>query len=650
MAGKVIIEYKEIDRLISDGVDIKEDVIDVDTQARIIKQVDDEYIASFRFNEAKRAVNLARLRLYNNQRRESKALGDPLMFTVFNTVLANLYDDRLSAIWQGRGGSGDEDIEENLNILAEYDYEIMQKSELDYFWDWDTNFFGRGLVLMMEFDRKKGIMAPVPEVMDASTWIRDPKATSVNGDMRGKGAMRFGGREMGASYWELKNLPGYFNLLALRKVKDTPRSLTDESRDARASAQGTTPFYPDEENLGKFDNYEFKLLDWFTTIKGQKYLITLGNGRKSLHRMIKLDKYNGRWPIVDRTLYPMSRDWDGVSIPDLTEDKQRGRAVLLNIGMESAKSEVTPAYLYDQTRIKNKNDLNWRINKFVAVDGRVDNAIAPINKSTAHQYSNLIMDILQDSAQNATAATELRQGNVSGKDRTLGEQELAAAGGDKRFSMSTRIYGWSERAFWRLWYLGYKKHIKDKIDEKVIRLSGALAPEWRELKRDNIIATIDPDVKIESTIIAEGKRIRQQQNFGVFLAIALADPETQVSGRRYLLKKAAKLQGMNKEEIGLAFPPTVDELQAEFENELLNKQKVPTISIQDDHLVHIEIHAKANQNAQSVAHILAHKKQMVLKRNRPDLFPPREGLNVKTPGGGTGTQAAPPETSDVAQQ
>ena len=640
---KIKIEYKDIEREIVKDDDIVSDVIDVKTQKKVIAQIESEYQLCYAFNQAKRKKNLARLKLYNNQMRDDKAVGDPLMFTVFNTVHAALYDDRLITIWEGRGGRGDEDVEDNLNALAEFDYDVMQKAELDYYWNWDTEFFGRGLLLMMNFDRKEGVMAPVPEILDASTFIRDPRATSVNGDMTGKGGMRFGGWEVGATYWELKALPAYFNLPSLRKGKDTPESLVAELREAHNTAQGLEVFPQKEETLGKYDNYEFSLLNWFTTIQGDKYLVTLGNSRSVIVRMMKID-FNYKWPIVDRTLYPMAGNWDGVSIPDLTEDKQRARAVLLNISMESAKSEVTPTYLFDQTRIKNKNDLNFRINKFVGVDGRVDNAMAPIQKSTAHQYASLIMDVLDVSAQRATAATEMRQGIQSKANRTLGEQELAAAGGDKRFSMSAKIYGWSEAKFWRLWYVLYKKHFKNDIDEKIVRIQGALAPIWRPLTRENIISTVDPDVKIESRVISELKRQREQASFGQFVAIAIADPD---ANRRFLQKRLARLQGLTKEEIDLAFPPTVDELQAEDENILLNEGKLPKISVTDDHLVHIDIHSKAVQNAHSVTHIQAHKKLMLVKRDRPDLFPPKTGLQVPTKGGEP-TRA--PATSMVAQQ
>jgi hypothetical protein len=631
------INYEDVEREVVEDDEIVQDTISAAKQRRIIAQVNSEYDVAYTHNEAKRAVMLSRLKLYNNQRREASTVGDPLMFTVLNTILASLYDDRLQARWEGRGGQGDDDVEDNLNALANFDYDVMGKDELDYSWDWDACFFGRGLVLLNEFDRTEGIMAPVPEHIPAVTWIRDPRAVSVNG-VSGKGSMRFGGYEVGATYWELKDLPGYFNIEGLRKDKEI-RSLLQETREAYNAAQGRENFPQKEESLGKKENYEFNLLNWFTHIQGKKYLVTLGNNRTLLVRLQEVKTDEGkRWPILDRALYPMATDWDGVSIPDLTEDKQRARAVLLNIGLQSAKSDVTPTYLFDQTRIKNKNDLNFRINKFIGVDGRVDNAIAPVQKSTAHQYVNLIMDVLDSSAQRATATPEIQQGVVSNEKRTLGELNLVSSKVDTRYSMSAKIFGWSERAFWRLWYQQYKRHFKDEIDEKVIRIQGAMAPIWRPLTRENIIASVDPDVKIESKTISDAKRLREQQAFMGFASLALQDPS---NNRRFIQKRLGKLQGLTKEEVDLAFPLTVDEIQAEEENQLLNINKLPKIGIQDDHLVHLDIHSKANQNAYSIAHMRAHKKLMVLKRNRPDLFqPPQPGFG----------DAQPPQSPQQPQQ
>jgi len=331
----------------------------------------------------------------------------------------------------------------------------------------------------------------------------------------------------------------------------------------------------------------------------------------------------------------MAQDWDGVSIPDLTEDKQRGKAILINAGLKSAKSDATPQYLFDKDRIKNVNDLNWKHDKFIGINGRVDNAIMPVTKSTIHQSVNLIMDILDTAAQKATATPDIKQGMNSQGTQTLGELNLVATGSETRYAMNAKVYGWSEKDFWQQWYRQYKLHFKKEIDEKIVRIQGALAPTWRPLTRENIIADVDPDVKIESRVVSEAKRRQKQTAFMGFANLAVQNPN---NDRRFIEKMMAKLYGMTHEEIELAFPSTIDEMQAQKENDLINMEKLPQVKVQDDHRVHIQIHAKANQNPQNLAHTRAHEKLMLTRRDRPELFQPPQMVGGQPQGG----QAPPP--------
>src|SRR3990167_9731370 len=106
--------------------------------------------------QGKRESWFKRLKLYNNQFRDDNKVGDPLLFSVFQVVLAALYDDKLGVQFQGRE-EGDDDRAFNLTALSEYDYDLMEKDELDYNWDWDAAFFGRGLVMLNDFDRTDGV-------------------------------------------------------------------------------------------------------------------------------------------------------------------------------------------------------------------------------------------------------------------------------------------------------------------------------------------------------------------------------------------------------------------------------------------------------------------------------------------------------------
>ena len=147
-------------------------------------------------SEAEKDEDEIRLKLYNNQKRDKSAVGDTTLFTVMQTVIASLYIDTLDVKFEGRE-DGDEETAENLNQMAEFDYDEMVKSVVDYDWIWDTCFFGRGLVAMEEYERDpdNNTFVPMPQVIDPLIFLHDP-ASSVNGDRSGKGGMRFGGYEV----------------------------------------------------------------------------------------------------------------------------------------------------------------------------------------------------------------------------------------------------------------------------------------------------------------------------------------------------------------------------------------------------------------------------------------------------------------------
>jgi len=343
-------QSKQTDTAIAIPKDLEIKDISTEDATKIVKQADEEYNLVKDFNEEKRNSWVKRLKLYNNQKRQPSKVGDPLIFAVTQTVLAALYSDRLLVTFEAKE-EGDEAVAENLTGLAEHDYSVMMKDMIDYEWDWDTAFFGRGLLFLYEFDRRVGYMSPVPQVADPMTFLRDSRAASVNGNQQGFEGARFFGREIELTAAEMNTNPAYFNKDDLRKDKDI-RNLKEDAKQARREAQGLE-HVRDKENVLN-ENYGHNLLEWWTHYKGVKYVVTLGEARKRLVRLQKID--GERWPLIDRVLFPMSHDWDCVSIPDLTEDKQRGRSVLINLGMDSAKADLYPQYLFDKTRIKNERE------------------------------------------------------------------------------------------------------------------------------------------------------------------------------------------------------------------------------------------------------------------------------------------------------
>ena len=596
---------EEDEKIGNSGLTLKE-------EKRILNQVENEFQLCWEYTQDKRKEQLRRLKLYNNQKRQPAKVGDPLLFSVFNTVLASLYDDVLTSRFEGRE-EGDEETAENLTATAKFDHNLMRKNELDYEWIWDAGFFSRGLMGLFEFDREK--MCPIAEVWDPMTFLRDPRGTSVNGNMKGYGALRFFGREIGLSKSELKDQTGYIqaNVKRLRKDKDVRHSLTAKAKEARRDAQGLDEVSDKEEALD--ENYEYQLLEWFTHIDGKKYIVTVGNGRKLLVRYQELK--TDRWALIDRPLFPMSHNWDGVNIPDLIEDKQRARAVMINLGMESAKADLYPMYLFNKRKITNERDLDFEFNKFIPVKGDVNNVVTPVQKSVFHQQVNLILNILDVAAQKAVAAPEVAQGVQTTKPRTLGETQEILAGKEVRHSLAARIFGWSEVRFWEQWYWLYKENFTEEIDEKIVRIQGPLAPVWRTLTKENLISRVDPDVFIESAYRAEARKQKEFSELSTLAQIALQYPEANHS---FVMRRLAQIQGRSKMEIMMMFPPTVDELRAEDENKKINNNKLPKVSFHDDDNIHMEIHNKAADTGAKLAHIEAHKVMMFAKKAHPELI------------------------------
>jgi len=571
----------------------------------LVEQIKAEYKLSYDYLKPKWEEWALRLTLYNNQKRDKDAIGDPLLFSTHQTVLASLYTDKLSSLFVPRE-EGDVDAAENINHLAKYDFSDMGKDELDYEWDWDASFFGRALCLFMEFNRQMKV--PLPEIIDVMTFLRDPRAKSVNGDRKGRNRARFCGREVRLTKQEMEDAGVYFDLNALDYSKgSSTESQVDQNRARRAAAQGLAD--PRNFNPSKGDNQEHRLLEWFTIWKGKRVFVTLGNEQSTVVRYHELSSIF--IPIIDRAMYPISHDWDGVSVPDIVEDKQRARAVIQNLGLKGIKANLHPMYLYDTNRIKNRFDLDFGFNKHIPVDGDTNGAMTPVQRSHIGTDADWILKMMDVAAQKATATPDMAQGMQNQQDRPLGETQIVEGNKDRRYSLTAKVFGWSEKRFWQQWYSLYKTHFQAGIDKKMVRIRGALGTKFRPFTRENIITEVDPDIEIESKAVADAERMMKLQIWNNYLGVVVSDP---TSNKRYALRKLGRLAGLDNDELDILLPPTIDEMKSDDENKLLNVNKIAEVDENDDDNVHLEIHNKAADTSAKYAHIQAHKRAMMLKK------------------------------------
>ena len=591
--------------------------------SKLLRQFQAEYTLAYDHQQEELKESLSRLKLYNNQKKDKKRVADTSVFSIMQTVLAALYVNSMTVVFDGND-EGDDPTSENLNAVAKYDYKIMKKDVLDYYWIWDTCFLGYGLVDLEEFDRDK--MVPVPGYIDSMTFLRDPKAVSPNGLIKKAGAMRFGGMPIEISGTDLNPDNGYFDYDGI-SIEEEFDSLQKEAQDQRDQASGYQTLK--NKNLSSKDmgdNIVYPAFKWYTHHNGHKVRLIIANSRE---RIIKYEIIGPTkktdWPIIKRNLFPSSKSWSGVSIPDLVEDKQRHKSVLMNLSLEGVKTIVRPAMLYSEKRIKNKADLKRiKSGKLIGIKGDRDigGAVQPMSQAALRlDLVNSIMEMLDQSAQIATGSPEMQQGQLSDKSRTLGELNLVQSNVTKRHTLASRIFSWSEWEFWNVWYQLYKKHFKDGIDQKTVRITGAYGNRWRDFTKENITWKQDPDVTIEDRNTNEARNARERILMTNYGQVVFADPN---ANHRYFRKFLGKINGMEHDQIERLYPPTVDELLALEENVKLSKNEVVNVGENDNHEAHIEQHQKAAQTKALESHLKAHRTMQRIKKAQPDIFPPEE--------------------------
>lgn len=638
-------------------------------QAELAKQIGTEfkYCKQNQWDEIQE--HLTRLKLYNNQKRQKNKVGDPLLFTVHQTVLASLYADSLQITWKGRE-EGDNPTAANLNNLAMYDFDVMDKDIVDYEWDWDAAFFGRGLLEFTHFDRET--LTPIPEVIDPTTFLRDPRAASIRGNKLGKRSIRFAGQMIGMTMWEMENQGSFINLNKLKSNKKDDKllgdvgtidpdfnSLLSRSMQERAEAQGSnSSTLIQEEDLGA--NRQYELVKWYTYFDGKRCVAYLDLNTMAIVRYHIIN--TPYFPLFDRPLYPMSHSWRGTSIADITEDKQRLRSILLNVGADAAKAATYTRYFYDKNKIKNRADLDFAPNKHIAVDGAPENAVVPGQQASVNSVLvDYILQSLDAAAQKATATPEIQQGAMSDQERTLGELQLIASKSSTRYALTAKVFGWSEKRYWQHWYWMYKHYMEDTIDEKSIRIGGAWGDTFRKLTKENIINEEDPDVQVVSKAVSEAQKLRDQVRFEKFVGIVLQDP---TANKRYALKKLADLYNLKPDEISRLLPFNTDELVALEENDQISNNIFVPVEANQNHILHLDILTMAAETPAKRAHAKAHRSALMMMRENPSLFPnadpavfqqagisaPLQNVQNTAQGGGINGVQVPQQNQGVAQQ
>ena len=558
-----------------------------------IRWIQTSYQESFQFLQARKKRQAAQLVLLSNLRKGEQNIASTLLLTLFDRVMSGVYDDKLQVKFIPSQGITQEQINA-YNMLAQSDYQEMGKAKLDYDWCWDTLFFGRGYMETIRFDMKKKILQP--HVINPLNFGYDPYSDDPQD-------WRYYWKWLTKTKQELKKLNAA-GLLKVDNLDQIPSGIEpylwdykvkrDQAREGIAPPinPAATDIYQILEFYG-YDDDGNKTVYWtdknFVNILYEKKL-DLKDGDEIIMPNGESVDMGSKWPIVVKEAFRVPHSSIPISVADLLEDKHRAKSVLLNLAYIAAKDQANPLYGYNPDKVRDISQFFSRqINQHIPMDD--ESAAWPLNKaSTMSPELMQFINMLTQEANEPIGTGQTLQPDKNRGDQTATKSAIDQQLSDLAQSLQSKVMQFGEQEFWSQWFHRYARHSKE-LKEKTANIIGVKGVDTQIIDLNVFNADFPPGVWVYSAKEAEYKELvkrRDLQQLYPNLMQSL-DPE----GLRNFNKHVFfPLYLQDPSLIDVMFPKTLDEIQAETENEQMSGDKptMPDVKDTDNHTTHIYTH------------------------------------------------------------
>ena len=547
------------------------------------------YQESFEFLQARKKRQAAQLVLLSNMRRGEANIASTLMLTLFDRVMAGVYDDKLQVKFLPSQGLTQDQIDA-YNLLAQSDYQEMQKAKLDYDWCWDTLFFGRGYMETIRFDMKKKIMQP--HVINPLNFGYDPYFEDPQ-------QWRYYWKWITKSKNELKKLKSA-GLLKDVNIEDIPSGIDpylwdyktkrDQAREgiepsiqpANADVYQILEFYGHDDEGNKTVYWTDKN---FVNVIYEKKL-DLKDGDEIIMPDGKSVSMDSKWPIVVKEAFRVPHSSIPISVADLLEDKHRAKSVLLNLAYIAAKDQANPLYGYNPDKVRDVSQFFSRqINQHIPMDD--ESAAWPLNKaSTMSPELMTFINMLTQEANEPVGTGQALEPKATQETatKTAIDQQL----NDLAQSLQSKVMQFGESEFWSQWFHRYARHAEE-LKEKTANIIGVKGVDSQIVNLNVFKADFPPGVMVYSAKEAEYKDLVKRRDY-MQLYPNLMQSLDQDGLRNFNKHVFFPLFLQDPSLIDVMFPKTMDEIKAEGENEQLANGVMPDVADTDDHTTHIYMH------------------------------------------------------------
>ncbi len=574
------------------------------------REIWSRYDESFQFLQSRKTRQVSQLVLLNNLQRGDENIASTLLITLFNRILSNLYDDKMQVKFVP-GEELDQKKVNSLNILAQNDYREMDKARLDYDWNWDTLFFGRGYMETLQFDPERKIMEP--QVLNPLAFGYDPYFENPK-------EWRYYWKWITKSRWDLVRLIKAGKITGIKDPKEIPSGIDPYLWDykvRREQAKLATPMSADT-----FSGDVYQILEYYGYDKeGNKSVFWVDKDFSKILYQEKLDLKDGedgensRWPIVVKEAFREPHSSVVFSVADLLEDKHRARSVLLNLAFIAAKDKANPLYWYDPEKVQDSTQLFSRqINQHIPVHGDGSLAIGPLNtQDPLSPGLSAFMQMLSQEA-NDPVGTGMALAPASGGKETATQAAIQQQLNDLAQSLQSKVMQFGEKEFWSHWYARYRRYSKAG-DIKIATIVGVKGMTFEKIDLGDIHTKYPPGILIFSAKEAEYKELVLRRDLMEMYPNfqATLDPDGMRNFNKYVFFPKF-LQDPTMMDI--LIPKTMDEIKAEEENEPINENSLPNVAETDNHEQHLPIHYMAKNTWAKWMHIAWHEELLAAQKKQ----------------------------------
>ena len=575
-------------------------------------------------------------------------------YYIEDALLAMHYSDELKVKFNPRKFSTSQQAK-NLNSLAKFDYEEMDMSIMDYAVQQNRLRRGVGLRAQVGWDATRQV--PLWEVIDTRQWIPDP-----HGWLDPKG-FRFHGFDYSVAQSALSEDEGYFDIDKLVTTESSESLLT------RTYAQRSAALNPFVDDLsGDKDTGLLGIYHHYTTWKGKKLMVTLGNERTVIVRILELDPVfseekkdprNVPFGVAMNHYSPQFGNPYGVSLMDLLQDKHRYRNLLANLNFLREKDlALGDDVMYDINLIPNRNDLSRATfnKKYIGVDGTRGSlanatAIMPKNPTSASSYN--FDQFLSTSAAYATGVDARQLGIEGSRAITAQEAQMLQANNNLKSVFKNRINNIGEKQFWKLWLRAYHEHF-GSAEKKVIRVTDSFGVTNVELKKKDFLTGEDPDIQIISRNDDAAIREKQKVDLMPILFANMQNPNLPRFQKDLSMRKAYTLAGMEEDEAIAYTGQGYEELDALQRLELLNHGDPMGAEIDNmdvDHQTYITIFQRAMETPIKYKAIFARQQAIIAMGQNKQVQDPNQSQNMASMGAAATLNASSaPQQKTVANR